>query len=575
MLDCAIVGGTLVDGTGARPPGPGDLGMRDGRIVALGEPGTLDEPAARTIDATGLVVCPGFVDPHTHYDAQLWWDPSATPSSWHGVTSVIGGNCGFTLAPLKEADADYTRRMMAKVEGMSLAALEQGVPWGWESFGEFLGGLDRSIAVNAGFLVGHCALRRYVMGTDAVGREATADEVERMTRALHEAIEAGGLGLSTTRSSTHNDGDGEPVASRWADPDELLTLCDVVGRHEGTTLEAIVSGCLDRFSDDEIDLLATMSARARRPLNWNVLTFGARDRDKVTHQLQASDRAREMGGRVVALTMPVHVPMNMSFLTFCALWLIPGWNEVLDAPVPERIRRLLDPEVRQRMLDQAADSPTFKFLANFGNYVIGDAFSRRNAEVKGRRVDELARERGTDPFTCVAEIVAEDELRTVLWPQPAADDDADWAVRGEVWQHPDVMLGGSDAGAHLDRMCGAPYPTRFLGDALRGRRLLPLERAVQLITDVPARLFGLRDRGRLEVGGHADIVVFDPDTIDAGPPTLVPDLPGESKRLIAESVGVHHVFVNGAESVVDGEPTGATPGTVLRSGRDTHTVRTA
>src|SRR5918996_870462 len=448
---------------------------------------------------------------------------------------VIGGNCGFTLAPLNEADADYIRRMMAKVEGMSLAALEQGVPWGWESFGEFLGGLDRSIAVNAGFLLRDCALRRYVMGADAVGREATADEVERMTRALHEAIEAGGLGLSTTRSSTHNDGDGEPVASRWADPDELLTLCDVVGRHEGTTLEAIVSGCLDRFSDDEIDLLATMSARARRPLNWNVLTFGARDRDKVTHQLQASDRAREMGGRVVALTMPVHVPMNMSFLTFCALWLIPGWNEVLDAPVPERIRRLLDPEVRQRMLDQAADSPTFKFLANFGNYVIGDAFSRRNAEVKGRRVDELALERGTDPFTCVAEIVAEDELRTVLWPQPAADGDADWAVRG--------------------------------------RRLLPLERAVQLITDVPARLFGLRDRGRLEVGGHADIVVFDPDTIDAGPPTLVPDLPGESKRLIAESVGVHHVFVNGVESVVDGEPTGATPGTVLRSGRDTHTVR--
>src|ERR687891_1495744 len=533
MLDCAIVGGTLVDGTGGKAPERGDVGVRDGRIVAVG---TVDEPAARTIDASGLVVCPGFVDPHTHYDAQLYWDPYATPSSWHGVTSVIGGNCGFTLAPLKQTDADYTRRMMAKVEGMPLAALEQGVPWGWESFGEYLAGLDGAIAVNAGFLVGHCALRRYVMGADAVGREANDDEIERMVAVLRQALDAGGLGLSTTRSSTHNDGDGEAVASRWASVDELLTLCDVVSEHQGTTLEAIVQGCLDRFSDDEIELLATMSARARRPLNWNVLGIDPTNPGKVPRQLQASDRAREIGGRVVALTMPIHVPMNMSFLTFCALWLIPGWDEVLNVPVPERIKRLLDPDVRKRMLEQAADSPTFARLA---------------------------------------EIVAEDELRTVLWPQPSADSDADWAQRRDLWNHPDVMLGGSDAGAHLDRMCGAPYPTQFLGDALRGRRLLPLERAVQLITDVPARLFGLRDRGRIEVGSHADIVVFDPDTIDAGPPTLVPDLPGESPRLIAESIGVQHVFVNGTETIAGGTPTGTTPGKVLRSGRDTVTVRTA
>ncbi|HZA77993.1 MAG TPA: amidohydrolase family protein [Acidimicrobiales bacterium] len=572
MLDCAIVGGTLVDGTGGKAPERGDVGVRDGRIVAVG---TVDEPAARTIDASGLVVCPGFVDPHTHYDAQLYWDPYATPSSWHGVTSVIGGNCGFTLAPLKQTDADYTRRMMAKVEGMPLAALEQGVPWGWESFGEYLAGLDGAIAVNAGFLVGHCALRRYVMGADAVGREANDDEIERMVAVLRQALDAGGLGLSTTRSSTHNDGDGEAVASRWASVDELLTLCDVVSEHQGTTLEAIVQGCLDRFSDDEIELLATMSARARRPLNWNVLGIDPTNPGKVPRQLQASDRAREIGGRVVALTMPIHVPMNMSFLTFCALWLIPGWDEVLNVPVPERIKRLLDPDVRKRMLEQAADSPTFARLADFGNYVIGDSFSPRNAGVTGRRVDELARERGQDPFACLAEIVAEDELRTVLWPQPSADSDADWAQRRDLWNHPDVMLGGSDAGAHLDRMCGAPYPTQFLGDALRGRRLLPLERAVQLITDVPARLFGLRDRGRIEVGSHADIVVFDPDTIDAGPPTLVPDLPGESPRLIAESIGVQHVFVNGTETIAGGTPTGTTPGKVLRSGRDTVTVRTA
>jgi N-acyl-D-aspartate/D-glutamate deacylase len=573
MLDCAIVGGTIVDGTGRQAPYQGDIGVRDGRIVAVG---ATDEPAERTIDATGLVVCPGFVDPHTHYDAQLYWDPYATPSTWHGVTTVIGGNCGFTLAPLGDNDADYTRRMMAKVEGMPLAALEEGLPWGWESFGQYLAGLDGSIAVNAGFLVGHCALRRYVMGADAVGREASPDEVERMVTVLNQAIESGGLGLSTTRSATHNDGDGKAVASRWAAVDELLDLCQVVGEHDGTTLEAIVQGCLDGFSDEEIELLASMSARARRPLNWNVLTVDAENNpDKPGHQLKASERARAVGGRVVALTMPIHVPMNMSFLTFCALWLIPGWNEVLNVPVPERINRLLDPDVRKRMLEQAADSETFARLADFGNYVIGDAPSPENADVVGRRVDELAAEQGKDPFECLAEIVARDDLRTVLWPQPSADSDADWAMRRELWQHPDVMLGGSDAGAHLDRMCGAPYPTKFLGDMLRGRRLIPLDEAVHLITDVPARLFGLRDRGRLEAGGHADIVIFDPDTVDAGPPTLVPDLPGDSKRLIADPIGVRHVFVNGVETIVDGAPTGSTPGTVLRSGRDTDTVRTA
>jgi N-acyl-D-aspartate/D-glutamate deacylase len=573
MLDCAIVGGTIVDGTGRQPSYQGDIGVRDGRVVALGQ---VDEPAERTIDATGLVVCPGFVDPHTHYDAQLYWDPYATPSTWHGVTTIIGGNCGFTLAPLRDHDGDYTRRMMAKVEGMPLAALEEGLPWSWESFGQYLAGLEGSIAVNAGFLVGHCALRRYVMGADAVGREASPDEVERMVTVLNQAIESGGLGLSTTRSATHNDGDGEPVASRWAAVDELLDLCQVVREHDGTTLEAIVQGCLDGFSDEEIELLASMSARARRPLNWNVLTVDAENNpDKPAHQLKASERARAVGGRVVALTMPIHVPMNMSFLTFCALWLIPGWNEVLNVPVPERINRLLDPDVRKRMLEQAAESETFARLADFGNYIIGDAPSPENADVVGRRVDELAAEQGKDPFECLAEIVARDDLRTVLWPQPSADSDADWAMRRELWQHPDVMLGGSDAGAHLDRMCGAPYPTKFLGDMLRGRRLIPLEEAVHLITDVPARLFGLRDRGRLQAGGHADIVIFDPDTVDAGPPTLVPDLPGDSKRLIADPVGVRHVFVNGVETIVDGAPTGSTPGTVLRSGRDTDTVRTA
>jgi N-acyl-D-aspartate/D-glutamate deacylase len=547
------------------------VGVRSGRIVALG---TVDESARQTLDAAGQVVAPGFVDPHTHYDAQLHWDPFATPSSLHGVTSVIGGNCGFTLAPLHERDADYTRRMMARVEGMPLPALESGAAWDWESFSDYLGGLDGRIGVNAGFLVGHCALRRYVMGDEAVEREAKAEEVDAMGALLHESLQAGGLGLSTSRSSTHSDGDGNPVASRAASTNELLKLCGVVAEHDGTTLEAMVEGCLKGFSPDEIELLATMSAQANRPVNWNVLSVNSSEREPVDHQLLAAKRAREVGGRVVALTMPVPAEQNMSLGTFCALWLIPGWEDVLKQPAPEKARQLRDPEVRAQLLKRAEGGSTLSRLADFSRYHIGDTVSPANAGLAGRLVSDIAAERGVDAFQCVVDIAIEDDFKTVLWPLPAADTPDAWALRRQLWDHPDVLLGGSDAGAHLDRMLGSPYPTRFIADSLRGRQLVSLEHAVHLITDVPARLFGLRDRGRLEEGTHADVVVFDPLTIDSGRATRVYDLPGESLRLTATSSGITRVLVNGVESVVDGEPTGAIAGQILRSGRDTETVTT-
>src|SRR5262245_27510113 len=271
MLDLIIRGATVVDGTGA-PGRAGDVGVAGGRVVAVTERGGIEDPAQARLDATGLVVCPGFVDPHTHYDAQLFWDPLASPSNVHGVTSIVAGNCGFTLAPLHAEDADYLRRMMAKVEGMPLAALETGVDWGWESFGDYLDRLDGRIGLNAGFMVGPGALRRYVMGADAIGNEATPDQLDRMVALLHASIDAGGLGFSTTLSSTHSDGDGQPVASRHAGRDELLALCAAVGEHAGTFLEGAFDGGLDRFSDDEIDLVAAMSAAAGRAINWNVLT---------------------------------------------------------------------------------------------------------------------------------------------------------------------------------------------------------------------------------------------------------------------------------------------------------------
>ena len=570
MLDYLITGATVVDGTGA-PGRRADVGIKDGRIVVLG---TTDEPALNVIDGAGMVVAPGFVDPHTHYDAQLLWDPMATPSSFHGVTTVIGGNCGFTLAPLKPGDGDYLRKMMSKVEGMPLPALEHGTDWSWETFADFLQRFEGNIAVNAGFLVGHCAIRRYAMGLDAVGNPADAEQIVGMRAELAKAIEAGALGFSFTNSTSHSDGEGEPVASRWATHDELIALCEETGKYPGTTLEGIVPGCLDTFSDDEIDLLAKMSAAANRPMNWNVLTVDSREPDRVPRQLQAAARAKELGGRVVALTMPIQVPMNMSFLNFCGLWLMPNWKDVMAGSVAERIQRLQDPDTRIKLLEWSLskEAGVFRRLADWADYIIGDTFSPENAGLSGRSVRDIAAERATSAFGTLLDIVIADELRTVLWPTPQDNDAESWRMRAELWLDERAMIGGSDAGAHLDRMCGAPYPTKFLNDCLHGHKLISMETAVKLMTSDPAALFGLKDRGVLRIGAIADVVVFDPATVGSQEPRLVTDLPGNSARLTADSVGMNHVFVNGVVILRDGVATGATPGTVLKSGRDTETV---
>jgi N-acyl-D-aspartate/D-glutamate deacylase len=574
VLDHRIVGATIVDGTGA-PAYRADVGIRDGHIVAIVAPGSLSEDARETLDATGLVICPGFVDMHTHYDAQLFWDPFAAPSNIHGVTSVIGGNCSFSIAPVQPNDADYIRRMLAKVEGMPLSALEQGVPWSWSTFGEFLDALEGGIAVNAGFMVGHSALRRYVLGAEANFRAATETELNDMRRALGESLEAGALGLSMDCSSSHSDGNGDPVPAKGADHDEILALCEETGRWPGTTLEGIFDGASDGFDEHELDLLPAMSVRANRPLNWNLLVVDARDPDRINRHLAVSKRAREIGGRVIALTMPVIVPMNMSFGNYCALNLMPGWGPIMNSPIPERIEKLRDVATRRMMVARADsdEAGMFRRLAGFADYVIGDTFSDANKGLSGRKVRDIAAERGdAEPFDTLIDIVIADNLRTVLWPSAPDDDDAHWNLRRTLWEDPDVVLGGSDAGAHLDRMCGGSYTTRLLADSLRGRRLLSLERAVQALTDVPARHLGLRDRGQVREGWIADLVVFDPTTIDTAPPTIARDLPGGAPRMHAESVGIVRVLVGGVVTVRDGAPTGERPGTVLRSGRDTETI---
>ena len=565
--DLVIRGADVVDGTGAAMR-RADVGVRAGRIEGIGR---LEGDAAETIDADGRMLTPGFVDPHTHYDAQLGWDATASPSNLHGVTTVIGGNCGFSIAPLGENDADYIRRMMSVVEGMPLEALEGGLDWSWRSFGDWLDGLEGRTAVNAGFLVGHCALRRTVMGERAVGHLARPEEVAAMETLLRESLRAGALGFSSSRSGSHRDGDGEPVPSRHASEEELLQLCRIVAEQDGTSLEFITNGCLHGFDDAEIDLMTRMSLAAERPLNWNVFTIDSEQKDRYANQIAASERAAAQGGRVVALTMPVLVGLTVSFLTYSPIHQLPGWREVLGRPVPERMVALRDPEVRRRLLEGARSPEAGVFLrvADFANFRIGETFSPANAGLTGRRVRDIAAERGVDDFDALVDIVLEDELRTVLWPIPPDDDDESWAMRQRAWDHEHMLLGGSDAGAHLDRMCGAPYTTQFLADCLRGRKLLSVERAVQALSDTPARLFGLRDRGRIAEGHHADLVLFDPATVGAGEIVTRADLPGGAERLFAASTGVDRVFVNGQAIVVDGVATDALPGQLLRSGRDT------
>ncbi|MCU1460555.1 MAG: Aminoacylase [Acidimicrobiales bacterium] len=571
MLDVLVTGGTVVDGTGA-PGRRADIGIRDGRVVAIGD---VDEPAARTIDATGQVVTPGFIDIHTHYDAQLFWDPAATPSPFHGVTTVIGGNCGFTIAPVEPDQADYLMRMLARVEGMPLESLTSGVPWGqWRSFGELLDKLDAiGPAVNAGFLVGHSAIRRCVMG-DETDRAAKAEEVDAMTRLLGAALTEGGLGFSSSKAPTHNDADGHPVPSRAAEVEEILALCRVVAEHEGTTVEMIPA--IAPFNADAIDLMAQMSIAAQRPVNWNVLGIASARPEAHLHQLAASDYAAERGGRVVALTVPGPMRFHLTFKTGFILDALPDWAPVMALAPAEKLAALRDPAVRERlragaMSDEAGGLRT---MANWPQVLIVETFAPENTGLAGRTFGDVARERGGDVFDVVCDVVIADELRTVMLPRTYADDDETWKMRAELWQDPRVVLGASDAGAHLDMIDTFNYTTTML-QACRDRGLLPIEHAVRLLTDAPARLYGINGRGRIADGWFADLVVLDPERVGPGPLTTRFDLPGGAGRLYGEAEGITHVLVNGTPIVTEGKLTGDRPGTVLRSGRDTTTVRPA
>lgn len=572
MIDLVISGATIVDGTG-RAAFAGDVGITDGRIVAVGR--VADTPRRR-LDAAGLMVAPGFVDLHTHYDAQLGWDPSAGPSPQHGVTTVIGGNCGFGLAPARAEHADYLTRLMAQVEGIPLAALEAALAWDWSDFGGWLDRFEGRVGVNAGFLCGHSTLRRAVMGERSVASAAGEDDVAAMVRLLHESLAAGALGWSTSQAPTHRDGDGQPVPSRAASSAELIALARAVRDHEGTQVEFILPGCLSGFSPEEVTLMGDLSLAAGRPANWNVLAVSSLNPDGWRQQLGASSEVAARGGRVVALTLPHSMSVRLSFSTGAVLSGLPGWADVLILAPAERMAALADPAVRARLAAGAVseEAGVLRFLADWRRLRIVETFAPENDGIAGRSVGAVAAERGGDPFDVLLDVVIADGLRTGLKPPIPEPTDADWKLRAESWLDERTVVGGSDAGAHLDMMCGAVYTTSLLA-SVRDHATVTWEQAVAQLTSVPADLYGLVGRGRLAVGARADVTLFDPATVGSGPEQTVDDLPGGSSRIWAGALGVPHVLVNGVAVVADGRLTGATPGTVLRSGRDTATVGVA
>jgi N-acyl-D-aspartate/D-glutamate deacylase len=558
-----------VDGAGSSRR-EADIGVRDGRVVAVGR---VEERAHRVLDVAGRVVAPGIIDLHTHYDAQLCWDPYASPSSLHGTTTIIGGNCGFSIAPVRETDHDYLTRLLARVEGMPLECLRSGVSWGWHTFAQYLDGFEGRLGVNAGFFVGHTAIRRYVLGPDAE-RPATPVELDDMRSLLRESLAAGALGFATGTSPTHNDAAGRPVPNRFASREEMIALASVTGECDGTALEIVPPP--GRFADEQIELMTAMSLAADRPINWNLLNVSSAIWQDCEQRLRASDYAEERGGRIIALTLPIANAMRLNFLSGFLLDSLPVFTQLFELDHAKRRRVLASPEVRA-LLRRAADTPQGRalyYLTDWGGLTIGQTFAPENALFEGRRVGDIAADRAGDALDALLDIVVADDLRTVIVTPVRGDDDDSWKLREMVLRDTRTIAGGSDCGAHVDMLDTFAMNTTLLGPCVRERGLVTLEEAVQMLTSAPATLYGIIDRGVIREGAWADLFVFDPDEIGPGRVEMRSDLPGRAERLFSTPTGVGHVFVNGQEVVRDGmELTGALPGRVLRSGLDTRTVR--
>lgn len=564
--DLVIRGASVVDGTGT-PAYTADVAVAGGRIAEIAEIaeiGHIDTAgSSRVIDADGLTLTPGFIDVHTHYDAQLYFEPTASPSSWHGVTTVLTGNCGFTFAPAKPADVSWLLQMLSRVEGMSPQALAEGVRFAGGSFGDYLASLDGNIAVNVAANVGHCALRRWVMGDDASERAATADEIEAMCALLAASLDEGAAGFTSSQLDIHVAHDGRPVPSNLATPDELVALAGVLAGREKRAIEFIPRTFLTGYSDADRDLVLRMAKASGHPVHLNTLTQMPHAPDGWLRSLEFAESAAAAGAEIHPMFATNRQGAHFSLGTTFLFDEMASFRGSLTLPSPAREQRLRDPAVRDQMRKEIADPTGRAFVFVWEVIRVEVVADPAHALWVDRTVAELAAAEGADPLDWFVDASLSEGLETQFvlaapgkWRRSPATE--------KLIRSPLVMAGSSDAGAHLLSFCGVDFTTRLLTEWVPD--VLTFEQAVARLSGVPATVYGMGDRGTIRPGAAADLLLLDRSRLAAGDaPRYVEDFPAGSGRFVVDAEGYVAVVVNGEIVMEDGLPTGARPGLVLRA----------
>ena len=557
--DLVIKNGVVIDGSGM-PRYRGDVGVVGGRIAAVGR---IRESAREVIDADGQVVAPGFVDGHTHMDAQVFWDPLGTCSCWHGVTSVVMGNCGFTLAPCAKSDRHLVVRNLERAEDIASEAMDAGIDWTWTTFPEFLTAVDGlPKGINYAGYVGHSALRTYAMGERAFDKAATEDDLRAMERELREALSAGAMGFTTSRSPSHETPDRRPVASRVATWDEVRRLVGVMGEMNAGIFE--IAG--ERFNDpaglrDYHVRLRDLAVETGRPITWGL--FSRREDPTLwrTYIALLEETARA-GGRMFAQVHSRALTVVLSFKTNLPFDRLPVWKELRALPLEEQKRRLRDPELRGRLVAAARERDERRPIGAEARAASYDwIFVMDSPTGPYRSVADVARERACDPVEAMIDLALERDLDR-FFLQPIANEDQDHAL--ELIKHPRTAVTFSDSGAHVSQIMDASLQTHLLAHWVRDKQALTLEQAVRMLSFDNATHWGFADRGLIREGFAADLVVFDPATVGPEMPEVAQDLPAGARRLVQRSRGFAATIVNGETVLRDGKHTGALPGRLLR-----------
>ena len=535
MIDLLVRGALVVDGSGA-PPQRADVAVRSGRIVSVGP--LLDVSAAQVIAADGLALMPGIIDSHTHFDAQITWDPTLSPSPALGVTTAVIGNCGFTIAPCRPADRELTMRNLTQVEGMSLDALRQGIAWGFESFPEYLAQLRRrGSAINVAAYIGHSSLRTYVMGADAAKRAATSGEIAQMQSIVRDAMRAGAVGFASSTSPAHNGEGGLPMPSRLADDAEMAALVDAMGE-AGRGVYMLTKG-----GHTPIPFLESLAARSGRPVMIAALLHNATNPHAVFDDLAAIGAACARGHRLLGQVSCCPLTMDFTLASPYPVEGLKSWQPALGLAGDALIAVLADPAFRASVRAELAAPTTFRLFNNEWDKVhIVETARAENAGLEQRTIAAIAAERGHDPLATMLDLAIAEGLATVFTAQLLNSDEA--AV-GRMLNHPHSIVSLSDAGAHLTFFNDAGFGLHLLGHWSRELGAMSLPEAVRRLTSHPASVLGLQQRGLIRAGWAADLLLFDPATVGRGPKRRVHDLPAGAARLTTDALGVHGVWVNG------------------------------